>query len=140
MRLKSQIWLFKQSDSSFQYLLFKRPPGWHGGEFWQPITGNVERGEEPCNCAVREVQEETCIEDLGELINPNLVCSFAKADTHFDEHIFAVETTGMGLQLSSEHEAFAWLDYKQALSRLQFDTNIVGLGAIHALLTRQNNE
>lgn len=33
---------------------------------WAPVTGIVDPGEQPAQCAVREVQEETCVEAVVE--------------------------------------------------------------------------
>ena len=42
---KVQVWLYRQGEGGPEYLLLKRPPGWHSGSVWQPVTGSMKKGE-----------------------------------------------------------------------------------------------
>jgi 8-oxo-dGTP diphosphatase len=43
-------------------LLLVRRSGAHGAETWSPPGGNLDFGEDPHECAVREAREETAVE------------------------------------------------------------------------------
>jgi lipoyl(octanoyl) transferase len=131
---KVQVWLFRRTKDGCAYLLLKRPPNWHSGEFWQPVTGKVDRGEQLLAAARREVTEETGLDKLGDAVHTELVCLFERQDKKFKEYLFAFPADEGEVQLSSEHTAYAWLDFELATAQLKFPTHRAGLGAVHALL------
>lgn len=133
---KVQVWLYRCTDDGLAYLLLKRPVGWHSGEAWQPVTGGVKKKEAPPAAACREVGEETGLTNLGEVVDTELTCLFAKKDKKFKEYIFAFSADKGEVQLSSEHVAYAWLDYELAMTRLHYSANRAGLAAVHALLSQ----
>ena len=51
------VYLWRRTQNSRELLLFKRTR--ERGDFWQPVTGQVEPGELPGPAAIRELAEET---------------------------------------------------------------------------------
>lgn len=49
--------ILRRISGDFEVLLLKRHP--NRGDYWQPVTGSIERGETPAACAVRELREES---------------------------------------------------------------------------------
>ena len=62
-----EVIVFKIVDGVPLYLLLKRQP--HRGGFWQPVTGGVEEGEDLKETALRELNEETGITEVLEVIS-----------------------------------------------------------------------
>ncbi|MFQ5951549.1 MAG: bis(5'-nucleosyl)-tetraphosphatase [Candidatus Geothermarchaeales archaeon] len=118
--------VYRMEDGQPTYLLLKNinrrrhPPS----VWWEFPKGAVEKGEDVLDALKREVEEETALRELelkGHLgsikyyfkrANGTLV---SKAVTY---HL--VKALGGQVQISDEHEDFAWLSYEDAISRLKF--------------------
>lgn len=98
------------------------------GDYWQPITGNVEQGETPEACALREAQEEAGVQADRDDLSPRLwVHDWERGGHVFAEHVFALRCAQPDLELSGEHRAYEWLPFEEALGRLHFEGNRRGL-------------
>lgn len=129
-----QTYIFQRNNGTPRYLLLKRVED--HGNFWQPVTGGLERGESWKDAAVREVYEETGlrgeIEDLNYrhsfLVDP----SFWKKHPEFtikvnEESSFMMDVTGIDTDSvvlnPEEHDAFEWVDYETAMNRIIWEGN-----------------
>ncbi len=109
--------------SGDRYLLLHR--GKH--DFWQPVTGRLEKNETTAQAAVRETREET-----GLYLEPaslNLRQSFvidanyieASKPLFADETAFVADTDDRRVTLASEeHDAFEWLPLNEALEKIRW--------------------
>ena len=135
---KVQVWIFcKTSKQKPWFLLLKTCP--ERGEFWQPVTGSVEKDEELQTAALREASEETGLNFLGfpqnldrefEFDAPN----YSSGSKHVLETSFCLEalcdTKDGELTLPTvhvdphEHTAYQWIDSPQKiLTMLRFHSN-----------------
>jgi bis(5'-nucleosidyl)-tetraphosphatase len=112
--------IFRREPEKKYYLLLH-----YDGGHWDFPKGNIEKGEEPEETAVREIKEETGITDLRFLPDfRETITYFYKREgqTVFKQVIFFLaETTEKEVKISWEHQGFEWLDYHQALERLTFE-------------------
>jgi dihydroneopterin triphosphate diphosphatase len=118
---------------SLQVLLLRRvrPP-----DFWQSVTGSLERDEAPWQAALREIGEETGIAARhGQLLDWQRTYEFLIRDewraryapdvTHNTEHVFSLcVPEGQPVRLAQdEHDALVWLPFEEAATRVFSWTN-----------------
>jgi dATP pyrophosphohydrolase len=101
------------------------------GEFWQSVTGSLDREDEPLEAAAaREVEEETGIRAGSGRLYPCRAVNtfeiylrwrhrFAPGVTHNTEHVFGLELPARcAVRLSAaEHSASVWLPWHEAAQR-----------------------
>ncbi len=90
---------------------------------WDFPKGNTERGETKLETTIREIKEETGLEDLE-------FTDFEKKINYFYRRngktiyktvtYFLAKPKDRKVEISSEHQGFEWLAYEEALERLTF--------------------
>lgn len=100
-------------------------------DFWQSVTGSLDRTDEPLeDAARREVLEETGIEAArDQLVRWNVVNTFLiweqwrdrflPGTTHNTEHVFSLEVPArLAVNLAEdEHLAYVWLPWREAAQK-----------------------
>jgi lipoyl(octanoyl) transferase len=137
-----QVLVWRRGEREVEVLLLKRTPD--DGGFWQPVTGIVERGEEPIETARRETREETGIE--GAPSDLDYVRDFRIARRYVGgagphpwinrEIAFAMEVPNdVEVTIAAdEHESFVWTTPDRAREMLRWNGNKKAL----ARLMRRN--
>lgn len=108
----------------WEVLVVKRTPT--RGGMWYVVAGKVEPTDADLHAAaVREVAEETGIQDPLEVRDLGLERTFEGYDGHrYEERSFAVRVRpGAPVTRCDEHEAEAWLPFDDAIARLPFEEN-----------------
>jgi len=105
---------------------------------WDFVKGNVEPNESEKDTVIRELQEETGIND-GRFIDDfrEKVEYFYRrqgATIHKEVIFFLIETHTEKVELSYEHVGYTWLDYQSAMERLTFKNAKEVLQKAHKLL------
>ena len=128
-RPESVLIVIYTAGAEFLLLERCRPVG-----FWQSVTGSLEWGEMPNDCARRELVEETGITQ-GFLRNlqwtqvydiwPSFGKKYAPGITRNLEHGFALKLQGrVPVTLSpSEHVQYRWCTADEAVALVSSDTN-----------------
>ena len=123
---------FRMINDHAEYLLMRR------GDLgvWQWVAGGGEDIETPLEAASRELEEETgYVQEPRELDSRSAipvvdVCgslAYGMERPILMEFAFAVEVAFTAVRISEEHTEFAWLTYKEAHSRLNWDSNRTAL-------------
>jgi dATP pyrophosphohydrolase len=118
------------SGDSARVLLLKRKTAPVGA--WCPVSGTIESGETAWQTALREVAEETGIQD-GALYTTGVTDSFydPAANTIDLMSIFLLMIEGeTAVTLDHSQSAYAWLDIGAALDRLTFAGHRMALETI----------
>jgi lipoyl(octanoyl) transferase len=115
-------------DGERVLLLHRRP---ERGNFWQPITGTIETGEDALDTARREIVEETGHtaepQSLGLMQSFMIESNYLQAK-HTDRPILASEV-GYHAQLDSrlplrmdaeEHDAVGWFTFAEAYEKIRW--------------------
>jgi 8-oxo-dGTP pyrophosphatase MutT (NUDIX family) len=107
-----------------EYLLLRYGPG-----YWGFPKGHVEKGETDLQAAYREVEEETGISKtklrLIDGFRVRTAYKFRRGKTLVDKVVdyFLLASATKDVTISSEHTAFAWLGYDEALKQVSFDAS-----------------
>jgi 8-oxo-dGTP pyrophosphatase MutT (NUDIX family) len=95
------------------------------GKHWDYAKGHVEKSEDDLTAAIRELEEETGIDDAEP------ITGFSHELQYFFRHpkrglikktviFFLARARDTHVEVSHEHETYAWLPLPQALKRLTF--------------------
>ena len=113
--------LFRMIHQQCQYLLLRHRNDRH----WAFPKGRLEPGEDEFEAAVREIFEETSIDQLHPIPGFRETSSY-----HFQRNgqriaksvvFFLAETLQSDVSLSSEHIDFQWLRFEDAIGALTYD-------------------
>ncbi len=120
-------------------LLFRRPPS--RGRIWVPISGKVDPGDATLESALRrELSEETGLQEPRSVRPLDWTVRFWMHGAVWRLHAFSVEVSaGFVPRLSSEHDAYDWLDLDEARQRLHYPDNRAALDRLTELLRRERN-
>ncbi|MCI4351491.1 MAG: NUDIX domain-containing protein [Thermoplasmata archaeon] len=119
-----------------KYLILRRPP--ERGGIWVPVSGKVEPADADFGAAVRrEIDEETGFSHPRAVFSLDWSFRFDGPDGRkWRLHGFGVELEDSAPpRLSSEHDAFEWLGYREASERLHYPDNREALARLHHRLT-----
>lgn len=134
-----EVIIFKNVENKIKYLMFKR--NLEKGDFWQPITGNVEIEETFEQAAIRELFEEAGIKDFLRLLDVNYSFEFFDDNRQQLEKVYAVEITpDTKVTLSKEHTEIRWANLKECLNKyLKYPGNKTGLKILAQILEDERN-
>lgn len=114
-RLSAGVVVLREAETGWRYLLLR------AFNHWDFPKGMVERGEEPLAAAVREVREESTIDDLvfdwGEVSTQTGPYSHGKVARYFVARTRYVEIAlPINPELGrAEHSEYRWVDYDEAM-------------------------
>lgn len=115
---------FVETEGGTRFLLVRRIP--EDGGFWQPITGTLQSDESLIDCLYREIQEEIGIgrSDIVSVTDMFRSFTWMKGDITITEFVYGVEfKSEYAIQLGSEHDAYKWCSFDEALSLLEKENN-----------------
>lgn len=103
-----------------QYLLLLYPAG-----HWGSPKGHVEAGEDKRETSRRELEEETGIDDITFLpgFRESIKYTYKAGGTRRRKTVvfFLGETEQAEVELSHEHDGYAWLEEDEAKQRITYD-------------------
>jgi bis(5'-nucleosidyl)-tetraphosphatase len=115
LRLSAGVVVVRETPEGWRFLLLR------AFNHWDFPKGMVEQGEEPLAAAIREVREETLIEDLefawGDVYTETGPYSRGKVARYY---LAKTNTSAVTLPViealgRAEHNEFRWVDYETAL-------------------------
>ncbi len=77
---------------------------------WAGISGSIEEGENPLECAVREIGEEVGLQQSDiRLVSEGKVIRAEKGEVAWVVHPFLFETKSRDIRIDWEHDEFEWI-------------------------------
>lgn len=134
--ISSGIVLFRRVGNDVYFLLLHYPAG-----HWDFPKGHIERNESEIEAAIRELREETGIENVEiyfgfrESIEYTYTTKSGKL-SHKKVLYFLGETSESEVKLSKEHIDYAWLPFDLALQRITYENSKNVLKKAHSFLKR----
>ncbi len=127
------VFLYYWEDTQPKYLLLKRNRKLGG--YWQPVTGFIEAPETNRQAALRELAEETSVEEYERLLDPRHFFFFDMNGLQCAVSVLAVEAAARPqIRLSFEHTEYLWLNYHEAREKLYWENNRETLDKLHICL------
>ena len=131
--------IFRKDPMGTQYLLLHYPSSSKTKkEYWDFAKGHLEAGETELVTALREVFEETGLRNVRIVPDFREVIQYyfkAEGKTVFKTVVFYLgETKEKTIRISSEHQGFLWLPFKEAMKYLKFANAKKILTKTHAFL------
>ena len=137
------IIIFRRENQAIRYLLLH-----HGGEYWNFPKGRVEPGEAELATALRELGEETGINqvkitegfyDQYDYDFDTVIAAGVKEKIYKHAIFFLGEVTSDQVKISDEHLDFGWFDFATAQKRLFYQTGRDLLQRANQFLLRQQD-
>ncbi len=127
-----EVFLFRRRARRVEFLLLRRAPDRTLPGIWQPVTGGIEQGEPAYRAAAREVLEETGLTPLRWWALEHLTAFYEPArDTIAMVPVFAAEVDWTDpVQLSHEHDRYAFSSERAAARRMLWQTQRTALAAV----------
>ncbi len=145
MRAPHQILVFpyiRTDNGNIEYCIFKR----RDLKVWQGIAGGGEKGESPMETAKRETFEEVGITIKSKFTQLSSIASIpVEAISGFiwgedilviPEYSFGVEVHNKEIYLKNEHTKYEWVNYKEAIDKLKWDSNRTALWELNYRVTK----
>jgi 8-oxo-dGTP pyrophosphatase MutT (NUDIX family) len=128
--------IFIKKSEETKYLLLNYAAG-----HWDFVKGNVEDNETEKQTVVRELKEETAIEDAQFLDGfKETIAYFYRRQgltIHKEVVFFIMESHTDKVTLSFEHVGYIWLDYQHAMEKLNFKNAKDVLQKVHDFLNKK---
>lgn len=114
-----------RKDKEILYLLLYKKARNHYRELWDFPRGNINKNETVKENIIREVKEETGIEDLGfvEDFKEKIKFFYMKEGKTINKEVtyYLAETKVKEIKLSEEHDNFKWVSYEEAMTLITFE-------------------
>ena len=111
--------VFKRHKDGIKYLLLH-----YGAGHWDLPKGHMEKNEKEEQTALREIKEETGIEDIefADGFRETVNYFYKRGEDTISKEVifFLVQSATDEVKLSDEHIGYAWLNYGHALKKLTF--------------------
>ncbi len=141
MKIKSNLietHTISVQENKIKYLLMKRSSHEKYPDIWQMVTGKIHEDEEAFTAALRELKEETNLEVEKLFIVPK-VNSFYNSD---DDSVclipvFVALVKYDQVTLSSEHQAYKWVNKKNAKKMLAWPGQSDSVEIIHDFFSKK---
>ena len=128
-----EVHVFRRRGKRLEMLLIRRSPQRSLAGVWQPVTGGIEMRESAIAAAAREVLEETGLTPIRWWALEHMAAFYDVAGDRIRVvPVFAAEVAWTDpVQLSHEHDRYAFMSLAAASERVLWATQRAALAAVH---------
>ncbi|MCA9380281.1 NUDIX pyrophosphatase [Candidatus Dojkabacteria bacterium] len=131
--IKTQAIVYCRTDEDHKYLILKRSE--IDGGYWQPVVGTVKEEESIIQCMLREIEEEAGIKDVIQVSKQLYNFSWERDEQVYLEFVYAIEVDEKSaINLSEEHDEYLWLNYKDAVEKVKYESNKKSITIVEKML------
>lgn len=133
--------IFRKEKNKIYYLLLHYPAG-----HWDFPKGHLKKGETEKETALREIKEETGLEEIEFIPNFSEKITYFFRDKYnhkkkspliFKEVIFYLtQSKEKNIKISFEHLGYEWLPFEEAIKKITFKNSKRVLKKAHYFLTK----
>jgi 8-oxo-dGTP pyrophosphatase MutT (NUDIX family) len=109
------VYVLRRRAGATELLFLRRSGGRFGGQWW-PVTGTREPAEDPIQCAMRELEEETGLAPTT-LYRTDLTAP-VEGGGHLRIFVAPVEPSAV-VRLNWEHDAHRWCSIEEAYAMFE---------------------
>ena len=129
------VYIFKQTENTFLFLLLKRSKNKIYENLWQGVTGKIEAGETAWEAAKRELKEETGLTPSRMFIADYVSKFYEQEGDRINLiPVFGVEVDSLDVELSDEHSNFEWVEIIEAEKRLTWTGQKIGISKVYEMI------
>ncbi|MBT3590506.1 MAG: NUDIX pyrophosphatase [Candidatus Marinimicrobia bacterium] len=133
-------YVYKKLGDGIQFLLLKRAKTKIYEHLWQGVAGKIELEEKAWESAIRELKEETGLNPLKIFVADHVSRFYEVYGDRINLiPVFGIEVSDLPVKLSKEHSEFEWLSYNDALNRLVWRGQKMGLTVVHDMTTKEDD-
>lgn len=119
------------------FLLLKRSQ--NRGGFWQPVSGGIEKFEQPIQSVKREVYEETGIKEMKRIVDLDLSydyeCIKNNVKMRMKDICYGVELSKIEpVLLSNEHSMSKWCKREEVVNYLNWKNILVSFEKLNKII------
>ena len=120
------------------YLLMSNRKG-----YWEFPKGHVDQGETEEEAAIREVREETGLNDVKIVsgFKVKIKYTYSKDGKKYPKEVvfFLMKAEPKRVEVSEEHTGYVWLKYEDAIKKISYDNARKVLEKAHKFLMKNSN-
>jgi len=120
------------------YLLMSNRKG-----YWEFPKGHVDPGETEEEAAIREVREETGLDDVKIVsgFKVKIKYTYSKDGKKYPKEVvfFLMKAEPKRVEVSEEHTGYVWLKYEDAIKKISYDNARKVLEKAHKFLMKNSN-
>ena len=120
------------------YLLMSNRKG-----YWEFPKGHVDPGETEEEAAIREVREETGLDDVKVVsgFKVKIKYTYSKDGKKYPKEVvfFLMKAEPKRVEVSEEHTGYVWLKYEDAIKKISYDNARKVLEKAHKFLMKNGN-
>ena len=135
MVIKNSIecWIFSREEDAF--LLLKCPETKRHREYWQPVTGGIEKNESKHEACLREVLEETGVKiDKSDIVKLLDTFKVYREKMELHKTIFVAVLDRASITISDEHIDYKWEMPEMVEQMLLWGSNKTTFGIVMSYL------
>lgn len=134
--------IIRRTKTSIEFLLLKRSGKVKYPNFWQMVTGSIEKGENAFETVLREIHEETDLIPEKLWLVPNVNSFYDKKNNELNliPVFVALVENNKEIKISGEHTEYKWVKKNKAKKLVAWDGQRKSIDIIYNFFIKREKE